>query len=225
MISGKIKFRSPWVFSTVLHIIVLVSIVIFSSVSFKKYYPAKVHKVNLIKNLPVVTEPERPVIKKEEPKKAKKRISAPRKKLKSKKMKKAPVAVKERESLKQQLEEKLLPARETAKKREEPKAAAVIQGNRFPYTWYDSLILNKISGRWEQPSSALLQKDVLVAVVSFAIMKDGGIEGLLLSEKSGYAPLDSSVISAVKDSAPLPPLPKEFGESFRQVNVRFELKR
>ncbi|MCK5655752.1 MAG: energy transducer TonB, partial [Candidatus Aureabacteria bacterium] len=59
----------------------------------------------------------------------------------------------------------------------------------------------------------------------FAIMKDGGIEGLLLSEKSGYVPLDSSVISAVKDSAPLPPLPKEFGESFRQVNVRFELKR
>ncbi|MCK5655751.1 MAG: hypothetical protein KAI03_05635, partial [Candidatus Aureabacteria bacterium] len=118
MISGKIKFRSPWVFSTVLHIIVLVSIVTFSSVSFKKYYTAKIHKVNLIKNLPVVTEPERPVIKKEEPKKAKKQIAAP-KKVKSRKIKKAPVAAKERKSLKQQLEEKLLPARETAKKREE----------------------------------------------------------------------------------------------------------
>ena len=224
MISGKIKFRSPWVFSTVLHIIVLVSIVTFSSVSFKKYYTAKIHKVNLIKNLPVVSEPERPVIKKEEPKKAKKQIAAP-KKVKSRKIKKTPVVVKERKSLKQQLEEKLLPARETAKKREESKAVAVIQGDRFPYTWYDSLILNKISNRWKQPSSALLQKDVLAAVVSFAIMKDGGIEGLLLSEKSGYAPLDSSVISAVKDSAPLPPLPKEFGESFRQVNVRFELKK
>ncbi len=225
MISGKIKFRSPWVFSTVLHITVLVSIMIFSSVSFKKYYPAKVHKVNLIRNLPVVSELERPVIKKEEPKKAKKRISAPGKKAESKKMKKVPVAAKERESLKQQLEEKLLPARKTVKKHEEPKATAVIQGDRFPYTWYDSLILNKISGQWKQPSSALLQKDVLAAVVSFAIMKDGGIEGLLLSEKSGYAPLDSSVIIAVRDSAPLPPLPKEFGESLRQVNVRFELKR
>lgn len=224
MISGKIKFRSPWVFSTVLHIIVLVSIVIFSSVSLKKYYTVKVHKVNLIKNLPVVSEPERSVIEKEEPEKAKKQIAAP-KKFKSRKIKKAPVAAKERKSLKQQLEEKLLPARETAKKHEEPKAVAVIQGDRFPYTWYDSLILNKISRWWKQPSSALLQKDVLAAVVSFAIMKDGGIEGLLLSEKSGYAPLDSSVISAVRDSAPLPPLPKEFGESFRQVNIRFELKR
>ena len=225
MISGKIKFRLPWVFSAVLHIIVLVSIVIFSSVSFKRYYPAKVHKVNLIKNIPVVSEPDRPVIKKEVPKKVKKQISAAKKKAKRKKIKKTLVVAKERESLKQKLEEKLLFARKEVKKHEEPKATAVIQGDRFPYTWYDSLILNKISSRWRQPSSALLQKDVLAAVVSFTIMKDGGIEGLLLSEKSGYAPLDSSVISAVKDSAPLPPLPKQFGESFRQVNVRFELKR
>ncbi len=230
------RFSPHWIFSIGVHIFIFLMLLFFSVASFKRYYPAKVHHVTLIKDIPSLKKTEPAETKKIEPKNIqKKEIAKPappkpktedtvKKNIYSaKKAEIKPKPEKARESLREKLRKELSSVQTKPSEQEKARTSAVIEPDNFPYTWYDSLIMSKISGKWEQPSAALLQKDSLFAVVSFKIMKDGTIAELELKKKSGYPPLDKSVMNAVSDSVPFPPLPAEFAEGFRSVNVRFEL--
>ncbi|MDD5644202.1 MAG: TonB family protein [bacterium] len=230
------RISHHWLISIIIHIAVFLTLLVFSAASFKRYYPAKVHRVNLIKDIPRLKKTEPAEVKKAETKSVatKKETVKPAQKPEKKEIAKKnvysakktdvkPIPEKERESLADKLRKELAAAEKKTPEAEKARASALIEPDNFPYTWYDGLIMNKISGRWEQPSAALFQKDSLFAVVSFKIMKDGTIAGLELKKKSGYPPLDKSVMDAVSGAAPFPPLPAEFAEGVRLVNVRFEL--
>ncbi|MBN2190056.1 MAG: cell envelope integrity protein TolA [Candidatus Aureabacteria bacterium] len=228
----NLRFSPPWILSIVVHVFIFTALMVFSVASFKHYYPAKVHHVTLIKDMPAFKKATETAVAKTVSA-PKKEIVRPAQKPKEKTIKKniysakktapKPVQEKERQSLRDKIKKELASAEAKPAETASNKASAVIEPDNFPYTWYDGLIMNKISAEWEQPSAALLQKDSLFAVISFKIMKDGTIAELELKKKSGYQPLDSSVMSAVSGSVPFPPLPDEFAEGFRIVNIRFEL--
>ncbi|MSO20687.1 MAG: TonB family protein [Acidobacteria bacterium] len=57
------------------------------------------------------------------------------------------------------------------------------------------------------------------AVVQFHILRDGGVEQLVLEDGSGTTSLDSAALSSIRLSDPFPPLPSEFPGA--DIRLRF----
>ncbi|HUU36748.1 MAG TPA: cell envelope integrity protein TolA [Candidatus Desulfaltia sp.] len=92
----------------------------------------------------------------------------------------------------------------------------------FPYTWYLNLITERVSSNW---FSSLVDPGVsgnFQTIVNFRIEKSGQITDVKIEQSSGATPLDLSAVRAVKASAPFPPLPREYGESYLGIHLIFE---
>lgn len=89
---------------------------------------------------------------------------------------------------------------------------------------YFSLIKHKTKANWENPSGAEILSETetnIKTIVSFNILRSGHVEDYEIRESSGNLVLDRLALMAVKNSAPMPPLPAEYHEHFLRVFIDF----
>ena len=94
-----------------------------------------------------------------------------------------------------------------------------ITGLRFKI--YYTIIWGKIKEGWVLPEGLIKNKEGLVAVVSFKILKDGKIKDIRFEKPSGNFYFDKSVLRAVEKANPLPSLPAEYKGDYLDIGVRF----
>ncbi len=92
-------------------------------------------------------------------------------------------------------------------------------GTRFGY--YVDLMRQRIANKW---STAGMANDGRRVLVTFAIQRDGSVEGVRVAQTSGNYALDSSAQRAVLEAAPLPPLPPGYEKSSAQVELWFQVR-
>ncbi len=91
----------------------------------------------------------------------------------------------------------------------------------FPYSWYLVSLQNKVKLAWDQPKESVHNR---FAHVKFDLTEDGSISNVQIAQSSGSSTFDESVIKAVKEANPAPPLPREFPFSSLTVTIIFELE-
>ena len=92
----------------------------------------------------------------------------------------------------------------------------------FPYTYYLQIITDRVSSNW---FTSLVDPGVqgqFQSVVYFKIYRNGQISEVKVQESSGLRSLDLSAIRAVQRSAPLPPLPSDYGKDYLGIYLIFE---
>lgn len=90
----------------------------------------------------------------------------------------------------------------------------------FPYPWYITQVRNALWTSWQK----LMPKKTngLSVLVSFNIDKNGAIYGVQIEKSSKSDDFDYKGKLAVLNSAPYPPLPKDFGKDVLTVTVEFK---
>jgi TonB family protein len=81
--------------------------------------------------------------------------------------------------------------------------------------------LQNVRENWYRliPESAQMKKGKLA--LEFAIMKDGSVRGLGITQGSGDVTLDRPAYGSITASDPFPPLPAEFKGEFLSLRFRF----
>ncbi len=85
---------------------------------------------------------------------------------------------------------------------------------------YLARVYETIRSHWILPES-LLSQGGLEAVVVIRVMPNGSIAKRWFERRSGLALFDNSVMRAVDEAAPLPPMPKALGGGPLEIGVRF----
>lgn len=88
----------------------------------------------------------------------------------------------------------------------------------FPYPWYITQVRNLLWQEWRkrEPSPGYL------CLVSFAILRNGKIDDLLISKPSGNNTFDYVALSSTKNAAPFPKLPKDYQKDNLTVTVEYK---
>ncbi len=89
----------------------------------------------------------------------------------------------------------------------------------FPYPWYITQVRNALWNAWQKTKPK--NDNGLTASVSFNIDKNGAVYQVQIEKSSGDDAYDYAAMSAVKNSDPYPPLPKDFGKEILTVTVEF----
>ena len=88
-----------------------------------------------------------------------------------------------------------------------------------PVSSYIDKVYKRVYSKWKTP---LGTKDNNVRVnITFNIFKGGNIDKPVISKSTGDENLDSLALKAIHDSAPFPPLPKEWKPPHLKVNMLF----
>ena len=93
-----------------------------------------------------------------------------------------------------------------------------------PIDFYRSLIPSHIENNWVFNEQLVGGRTDLVSVIVVKIMKNGEITDIWFEKKSGNSYFDDSVYKAVKKSNPLPPLPREYTQSYYELGLIFTPK-
>ena len=88
-------------------------------------------------------------------------------------------------------------------------------------SWYNTAVASALYDNWRQPGVAVTE--TLQVAVRFEILRDGTVSGLQIAESSGLSVLDRSVLRAVANASPLPPIPRTWTESTITARYLFEL--
>ena len=100
-----------------------------------------------------------------------------------------------------------------------PKAVRASFTN-FPYPWYITQVRNSL---WEQWQKHMPKKSAgLSTLVSFNIDRYGAVYSVQIEKSSGNDSYDYAATSAAEESAPYPPLPKDFPKNLLTVTVEFK---
>ena len=116
------------------------------------------------------------------------------------------------------------PPRETPKPGPEadretgPESPITLEGKPFRFPWYLEQLVRKIERNW-RPSS-----NTLKATVYFRIASDGRLTDIKVAEESGNFLFDQAARRAVEASAPMPPLPDEYGGDYLGVYFDFDTR-
>jgi colicin import membrane protein len=94
-------------------------------------------------------------------------------------------------------------------------------GSGDDYDFYIALISRKIKGAWKRPVST--GTETRTAIVRFELSPTGRVLNLELQTPSGFAPLDRSVVQAVHDAEPFPPIPPSLKLDRLKLPIQFEL--
>ena len=89
----------------------------------------------------------------------------------------------------------------------------------FPLGNYEEVVVSRVKSKWFIPSN--LKQSQGRTIVIFYISKDGQHTGLRIALTSGNRSLDVAALSAVAESSPFPPLPKDFPGD--RIGVRLAL--
>jgi TonB family protein len=86
---------------------------------------------------------------------------------------------------------------------------------------YLQRVLQEVRENWYRliPESAQMKKGKLA--LEFAIMKDGSVRGLTVTQGSGDVTLDRPAYGSITASDPFPPLPTEFKGEYLSLRFRF----
>ncbi len=95
----------------------------------------------------------------------------------------------------------------------------------FPYAYYIEIVRNRVSSNWITATLNFNVQNDYIVVVSFTILKSGGIKDLVIEKSSGINSLDTSALRAVKYSIPFPPLPKTYDKNELAVFIQFVLNK
>ncbi len=93
-------------------------------------------------------------------------------------------------------------------------------GGDFPYNAFIARMRQKIAAAWRVPAGS--EGIERFAVVYFRVHRDGNITHVSVEKPSGVFMFDQSCQRAVIESAPFPPLPREYDEEY--VGVHFSFK-
>jgi colicin import membrane protein len=94
-------------------------------------------------------------------------------------------------------------------------------GSGDEYDFYIALISKKIKTAWKRPVST--GSETRTAIVRFELSPTGRVLNLELATPSGFAPLDRSVVQAVHDAEPFPPIPPSLKLDRLKLPIQFEL--
>jgi TonB family protein len=90
----------------------------------------------------------------------------------------------------------------------------------FPYPWYITQVRNNLWTSWQK---LMPKKKVgLSVLVSFNLDRNGAIYGVQIEKSSKNDDFDYKGKTAVLNSAPYPPLPKEYEKDILTVTVEFK---
>lgn len=89
------------------------------------------------------------------------------------------------------------------------------------FAWYRASVIAALTARWTRPVIEDTN-DTIAATVAFDIRRDGTVSNLRVEGPSGVAVMDRSVLRAVIEAAPLPPLPPSWREP--TLSARFEFR-
>lgn len=89
----------------------------------------------------------------------------------------------------------------------------------FPYPWYITQVRNSLWVEWEKRRPA---GNVLSALVSFAIARDGKIKNLKVERSSKDDTYDFAATSAVINAGPFAPLPMYYEKDELTISVEFK---
>ena len=90
----------------------------------------------------------------------------------------------------------------------------------FPYPWYITQVRNNLWNSWQK---LMPKKNVgLSVLVSFNLDRNGAIYGVQIEKSSKNDEFDYKGKTAVLNSAPYPPLPKEYDKDVLTVTVEFK---
>ncbi|MDP8263072.1 MAG: energy transducer TonB [Candidatus Ancaeobacter aquaticus] len=224
--------------SAVLHCTVITIIIAVSSMTAHKYYFVPVQPINLSQIQPLKTE--KPAAKKKAIKQTTKKTvkrNPQRKKISknvySKRKKKRTIKKKKPPTLKERLEKRLSQVEDvTPTPQKEPtqkKTLKIDIGKKnisnLPFAWYLDVLHKKISKNWEEPSGLIIPDNTLSAVVFFRVYRDGKVSKLKIKEACYRKEVNASVIKAVKDAEPFPPLPPEYKGEYLDINIKFDLNK
>jgi TonB family protein len=92
----------------------------------------------------------------------------------------------------------------------------------FPYAYYIETLKSKVSSSWYSGLVSPGQRGIFLVVVYFKILRNGGIEDLEITQKSGVPSLDLSALRAIENAAPFAPLPGDYPYSYLPVSFEFE---
>ena len=90
----------------------------------------------------------------------------------------------------------------------------------FPYPWYITQVRNALWNAWQKTKPK--NNNGLSALVSFNIDRNGAVFEVQIEKSSRDDAYDYAAMSAVKNSDPYPPLPKDFGKEILTVTVEFK---
>ena len=89
----------------------------------------------------------------------------------------------------------------------------------FPYPWYITQVRNSLWIEWEKRRPV---GNVLSALVSFAIARDGKIKNLKVQRSSDDDTFDFAATSAVINAGPFAPLPMYYEKDELTISVEFK---
>jgi TonB family protein len=89
------------------------------------------------------------------------------------------------------------------------------------FAWYRGSVTAALRSRWIRP---VLEdtEDTIAATVAFEVRRDGTVQDVRVEVSSGVPAMDRSVLRAVIEASPLPPLPSSWREP--TLPARFEFR-
>ncbi|HEX6790079.1 MAG TPA: energy transducer TonB [Candidatus Krumholzibacteria bacterium] len=94
-----------------------------------------------------------------------------------------------------------------------------IDGGDFPFASYIARMRQKIATTWEVPPGT--EGFERSALVYFRIHRNGSVSDVSVEKSSTLPIFDRSCQRAVMEAAPMPPLPREYGEEYIGVHFSF----
>jgi TonB family protein len=88
----------------------------------------------------------------------------------------------------------------------------------FPFAHYIGRMRQKIAATWRPPGGSQEERGCRVY---FRVHRDGSVSNVSVEESSGVSLFDQSCQRAVLQSAPLPPLPREYRDEYLGVHFSF----
>lgn len=96
-----------------------------------------------------------------------------------------------------------------------------VEGPPFEFAYYLKQIRRKIASKWSPPPTSLLAGQETRARVYFRVDRGGRIVDARLENESGSFLFDQSVLRALEQASPLPPLPDGYAEQWLGLHIWF----
>jgi len=212
--------RLSYISSVILHMLLLASV--FISLPFTKKiegYPIII-PVEIVEIKPVSFKA--PEVQKIEPKKVEQIKKPEPKKLEGVTVEQPKIVEEKQEPEPRPLEQPI----EEPKKSDEGKSAEAAEDIKldvkdFPFSYYLSMMKNRIESNWEPPVN-FNGRSAKKTIVHFTIERSGRISDIRILEKSGDLLFDRSTLRALTAANPLPPLPYDYPEESQGVTFAFK---
>jgi TonB family protein len=195
--------RVSLLISLIIHLLIVIGLFYVFKVVPEMRLPAKIYNVKILQ--PIIRAREQQAEVKEEVKKP-----APAKP-KEKKPKEKP-----KEEPKPAPKEEERPLDVSVEKEQ---TSLVVDGQRFPFSYYLDAVERKVSQNWFSAVSA--GGEGLSCVVYFSLRRDGSVSDTRIEQSSGNAYFDRTALRAVRSASPFPPLPRAFSESYLGIHFTF----